>query len=157
MHFLPEIHWDINTPLLELRKSSNFLDCSRKLASHRKHPLKKERIDKLDAIGLKSESESCLFGFCKLAAIYTLETYIYIYIYIYIFRLKENTPRMPVFLNQIKYYVSIERGVLSTKDFQEKWKPLLPAFLIWTILLPWSKRISCRVQTLEMYTLIITI
>ena len=60
-----------------------------------------------------------LLGFCKLAARY----------YIYTCRLKGNTPRMPFFLNQIKYYASIERKLLSTKDFQEKWKPLLPAFL----------------------------
>ena len=81
---------------------------------------KKKGIDKLDAIGLKSDAESCLLGFCKLTAIY----------YIYTSRLRGNTPRMPFFLNQIQYYASIEREVLFTKDFQEKWKPLLPAFLI---------------------------
>ena len=112
MHFLPERHWDINTPLLDLRKNSNFLDCSRRLASHRKHPLKKERHRQAWCYWIKIGFRKLLLGFCKLAARY----------YIHTCRLKGNTPRMPFFLNQIKCYASIEREVLSTKDFQEKWK-----------------------------------
>ena len=148
MHFLPERHWDINTPLLDLRKKLKLFWTALECWLHTVNILSKRKgIDKLDAIGLKSGYESCLLGFCKLAARY----------YIYACRLKGNTPRIPFFLNQIKYYASIEREVLSIKDFQEKWKPLLSALLIWTILLPWSKIISCRVQTLEVHTLIITI
>lgn len=75
----------------------------------------KKVIDKLDAIGLNSDIENCLLGFCKLSARY----------YIYTCRLKGKTPRMTSFLNQLKCYASIEKEILSTKDFHEKWKPLL--------------------------------
>ena len=64
---------------------------------------------------LENDPENLLLVFCKLVARH----------YIYICKLKDNVPKITSFLHEIKYYACIEKEILSNKDFQEKWKPLL--------------------------------
>ena len=46
--------------------------------------------------------------------------------YIYTCRLREIIPKTYSFTKQLKYYPCIEREILRKKDFEEKWRSLLP-------------------------------
>ena len=78
-----------------------------------------QAIDELDALGLKSDSKPCTYSFCNLVARY----------YIYKCKLKDNSPNIVDFLQQLKWYNSIEKEILSTTEMEKKWGPLKPLIL----------------------------
>ena len=83
---------------------------------------KNKTRDKLDVLGLNSGPEHSLFNCCKL----------YARCYIYTCKNKDKNPKCIDFKQHLKYYMSIEKEILPSKKYYDKWRLLTPILDIQT-------------------------